>query len=109
ARFLSLVDPAAAVITTPGKCGRELFPLADRPQHLYQVGSMGSASGMALGVALNVSRPVVVLDRDGAALMKLGSFATIGAYAPSGLIHIVLDNGVHDSTGRHGAVPRRAA
>jgi phosphonopyruvate decarboxylase len=98
-RFLTLVDPAAAVITTTGKCGRELFTLADRPQHLYQVGSMGGASGMGLGVALNVSRPVVVLDGDGAALMKLGSFATIGAYAPPGLIHIVLDNGVHDSTG----------
>jgi phosphonopyruvate decarboxylase len=73
--------------------------LADRPQHLYQVGSMGGASGMGLGVALNVSRPVVVLDGDGAALMKLGSFATIGAYAPANLIHVVLDNGVHDSTG----------
>jgi phosphonopyruvate decarboxylase len=98
-RFLTLVDPAAAVIATTGKCGRELFTLADRPQHLYQVGSMGGASGMGLGVALNVPRPVVVLDGDGAALMKLGSFATIGAYAPDGLIHIVLDNGVHDSTG----------
>jgi len=98
-RFLTLVDPAAAVIATTGKCGRELFTLADRPQHLYQVGSMGGASGMGLGVALNVSRPVVVLDGDGAALMKLGSLATIGAYAPADLIHIVLDNGVHDSTG----------
>jgi phosphonopyruvate decarboxylase len=98
-RFLALVDPTAAVIATTGKCGRELFTLADRPQHLYQVGSMGGASGMALGVALNASRPVVVLDGDGAALMKLGSFATIGAYAPPNLIHIVLDNGVHDSTG----------
>jgi phosphonopyruvate decarboxylase len=98
-RLLTLVDPAAAVIATTGKCGRELFTLADRPQHFYQVGSMGGASGMGLGVALNVSRPVVVLDGDGAALMKLGSFATIGAYAPAGLIHIVLDNGVHDSTG----------
>jgi len=98
-RFLSLVDPAAAVVATTGKCGRELFTLADRPQHLYQVGSMGGASGMALGVALNVSMPVVVLDGDGAALMKLGTFATIGAYAPAGLTHIVLDNGVHDSTG----------
>jgi phosphonopyruvate decarboxylase len=98
-RFLTLVEPAAAVIVTTGKCGRELFTLADRPQHLYQVGSMGGASGMGLGVALNVSRPVVVLDGDGAALMKLGSFATIGAYAPAALIHIVLDNGVHDSTG----------
>jgi len=98
-RLLALVDPAAAVIATTGKCGRELFTLADRRQHLYQVGSMGCASGMGLGVALNVSRPVVVLDGDGAALMKLGSLATIGAYAPAGLIHIVLDNGVHDSTG----------
>ena len=98
-RFLALVDPAAAVIATTGKCGRELFTLGDRPQHLYQVGSMGGAAGMGLGVALNVSGPVVVLDGDGAALMKLGSFATIGAYAPAGLIHIVLDNGVHDSTG----------
>jgi len=98
-RFLTLVDPAAAVVATTGKCGRELFTLADRPQHLYQVGSMGGASGMALGVALNAPRPVVVLDGDGAALMKLGSFATIGAYAPPNLIHVVLDNGVHDSTG----------
>jgi len=60
---------------------------------------MGGAAGMGLGVALNVERPVVVLDGDGAALMKLGSFATIGAYAPKNLLHVVLDNGVHDSTG----------
>ena len=99
ARILNLVDERAAIIATTGKCGRELFTLADRPQHLYQVGSMGGASGMGLGVALNVERPVVVLDGDGAALMKLGSVATIGAYAPKNLIHVVLDNGVHDSTG----------
>lgn len=98
-RFLALVDAAAAVIATTGKCGRELFTLADREQHLYQVGSMGGAAPMGLGLALNVARPVVVLDGDGAALMKLGAFATIGAEAPAKLIHIVLDNGVHDSTG----------
>jgi phosphonopyruvate decarboxylase len=99
-RFLQLVAPDAAVIATTGKCGRELFTLADRPQHLYQVGSMGGASGMALGVALNArDRPVAVLDGDGAALMKLGTLATIGACAPRSLLHILLDNGVHDSTG----------
>jgi phosphonopyruvate decarboxylase len=98
-RFLALVDPAAAVVATTGKCGRELFTLADRPQHLYQVGSMGGATGMALGIALNATVPVAVLDGDGAALMKLGTFATVGAYAPPGLIHVLLDNGVHDSTG----------
>ncbi len=103
-RFLALVPDAAAIIATTGKCGRELFTLADRPQHLYQVGSMGCASPMGLGVALNAPRPVVVLDGDGAALMKMGAMATIGAYAPRNLIHVVLDNGVHDSTGGQATV-----
>ena len=98
-RFLALAPEAAAVIATTGKCGRELFTLADRPQHLYQVGSMGCASAMGLGLALNVERPVIVLDGDGAALMKMGTLATIGARAPGNLVHVVLDNGVHDSTG----------
>ena len=99
ARVLEQVDQRAAIIATTGKCGRELFTLADRQQHLYQVGSMGGASGMGLGVALNADRPVVVLDGDGAALMKLGALATIGAHAPANLTHVLLDNGVHDSTG----------
>lgn len=98
-RLLADIPPDAAVIATTGKCGRELFTLDDRPQHLYQVGSMGGASGMGLGVALNTARPVVVLDGDGAALMKLGTLATIGAHRPPGLVHVLLDNGVHDSTG----------
>ena len=104
ARFLDLTDDETAVIATTGKCGRELFTLSDREQHLYQVGSMGGASGMALGVALNTPRRVVVLDGDGAALMKLGALATIGAYRPHNLIHILLDNGVHDSTGGQATV-----
>jgi phosphonopyruvate decarboxylase len=102
--WLDTVDQEAAVIATTGKCGRELFTFADREQHLYQVGAMGGASGMALGLALNTARPVVVLDGDGAALMKLGTFATIGAYRPANLTHILLDNGVHDSTGGQATV-----
>ncbi|MGH6953504.1 MAG: phosphonopyruvate decarboxylase [Alphaproteobacteria bacterium] len=103
-RLLAVLPEQAAVIATTGKCSRELFTLADRPQHLYQVGSMGCASAMGLGVALNVKRPVVVLDGDGAALMKMGNMATIGAHAPGNLVHIVLDNGVHDSTGGQATV-----
>jgi phosphonopyruvate decarboxylase len=98
-RFLDVAPEAAAVVATTGKCGRELFTLVDRRQHLYQVGSMGAASAMGLGVALNTQRRVIVLDGDGAALMKLGNLSTIGAQAPANLLHIVLDNGVHDSTG----------
>jgi|TARA_B100000315_G_scaffold185427_1_gene174566 phosphonopyruvate decarboxylase len=103
-KTLEIVSDETALIATTGKCGRELFTIADRPQHFYQVGSMGGASGMGLGVALNTDKPVVVLDGDGAALMKMGSLATIGAYAPDNLTHVVLDNGVHDSTGGQATV-----
>ncbi len=74
--MLAVLPPDAAVVATTGKCGRELFTLADREQHLYQVGSMGCASGMGLGVALATGQPTVVLDGDGAALMKLGTMAS---------------------------------
>jgi phosphonopyruvate decarboxylase len=98
-RLLAFVPPEAALIATTGKTGRELFTLADREQHFYQVGAMGCASALGLGAALHTSRPVVALDGDGAALMKLGNFATIGVQAPPNLTHVLLDNGVHDSTG----------
>ncbi len=98
-RMLEFLPKEAAVIATTGFTGRELYALDDREQHLYQVGSMGCASAMGLGVALNTGRPVVVLDGDGAALMKLGAMATIGAYRPKNLIHVVLDNGAYESTG----------
>ena len=59
---------------------------------------------MGLGVALNTAKHVIVLDGDGAALMKMGNMATIGRHAPENLIHVVLDNGVHDSTGGQATV-----
>jgi len=101
---LAAVPDDTAIVATTGKAGRELFTLADRPQHLYQVGSMGCASAMGLGLALNTSKQVLVIDGDGAALMKMGNMATIGAVAPDNLVHVLLDNGVHDSTGGQGTV-----
>jgi phosphonopyruvate decarboxylase len=89
-----------AIIATTGKTGRELFTLADRPNHLYVVGGMGTASAIGFGLAQALPRqPVVVIDGDGAALMKLGSLATIGYHQPANLLHILLDNESHDSTG----------
>ena len=102
--LLGVAPEDAAIIATTGKTGRELFTLDDRPQQLYQVGSMGCAGAMGLGVALNSERPVIVVDGDGAALMKMGALATIGAYGPKNLIHLILDNGVHDSTGGQATV-----
>jgi phosphonopyruvate decarboxylase len=98
-RLLGVIPSSAPVVATTGKTGRELFTIADRPQHFYLVGAMGCASAVGLGISLRLPGPVLVVDGDGAALMKLGNLATIGAEAPPGLVHIVLDNLVHDSTG----------
>jgi phosphonopyruvate decarboxylase len=96
---------STVVLASTGFCGRELYALDDRSNHLYMVGSMGCVTPLALGLAL--ARPdvqVVALDGDGAALMRMGAFATLGAYGPSNLIHLLLDNGVHDSTGGQATV-----
>jgi len=93
------------LIATTGFTGRELFAINDRPNQIYMVGSMGCASSLGLGVAL--ARPdlkVIVIDGDGAGLMRMGNFATIGSYAGNNLIHILLDNKVHDSTGGQATV-----
>ncbi len=98
--ILQSLDGNEAIIGTTGKTGRELFTIADRPNHLYVVGGMGTASAIGLGVCLaRPTQPVVVVDGDGAALMKLGALATIGYYQPASLLHIILDNESHDSTG----------
>ena len=95
----------SAVLATTGFCGRELYALNDRPNQLYMVGSMGCVLPLAIGLALaRPTLPVVALDGDGAALMRLGAFATAGAYAPANLKHLLLDNGVHDSTGGQATV-----
>jgi phosphonopyruvate decarboxylase len=93
------------VLASTGFCGRELYALEDRPNHFYMVGSMGCVTSLALGLAL--ARPqlrVVAIDGDGAALMRMGNFATLGAYGPANLWHLLLDNGVHDSTGGQASV-----
>jgi phosphonopyruvate decarboxylase len=96
---------STVVLASTGFCGRELYAIDDRPNQLYMVGSMGCLTPFALGLAL--TRPdlhVVALDGDGAALMRMGVFATLGAYGPSNLTHILLDNGAHDSTGGQSTV-----
>ena len=98
--ILESLNGDEAILATTGKTGRELFTLSDRPNHLYVVGGMGTASAIGFGVAHALpQQPVVVIDGDGAALMKLGSLATIGFHQPANFLHILLDNEAHDSTG----------
>jgi phosphonopyruvate decarboxylase len=104
--IVAATDPGRSVIVaTTGFTGRELFAVEDRDNHLYMVGSMGCASSLGLGLAL--ARPdlkVIVVDGDGAALMRMGNLATLGAYAGANLTHILLDNEAHDSTGAQATV-----
>jgi phosphonopyruvate decarboxylase len=96
---------STVVLASTGFCGRELYAIDDRENQVYLVGSMGCVTPMALGLAL--SRPdlnEVALDGDGAALMRMGVFATLGAYGPANLTHLLLDNGAHESTGGQATV-----
>jgi phosphonopyruvate decarboxylase len=95
------------VIATTGYTGRELYAKLDRVNQLYLVGAMGCASSVGLGLALQ--RPdlrVIVIDGDGAALMRLGALAAIGYERPANLLHVILDNGMHESTGGQATVAR---
>lgn len=89
-----------AVIATTGKIGRELFTLGDTKNQLYVVGSMGCAAGIGFGIQrIKPNQRVVILDGDGAVLMKMGTLATIGSNKPARFIHVILDNESYESTG----------
>jgi phosphonopyruvate decarboxylase len=101
-------ESTTAILASTGFCGRELYAIADRSNQIYMVGSMGCVVPWALGLAL--ARPdldVLALDGDGAALMRMGAMASVGAYGPANLKHLLLDNGAHDSTGGQATVSPR--
>jgi phosphonopyruvate decarboxylase len=100
-----VLRPEDIVVATTGFTGRELYACEDRPNQLYMVGSMGCASVFGLGLAwAQPKRRIVVLDGDGALLMRMGALATIGYERPSNLVHVLLDNEAHDSTGTQSTV-----
>ena len=87
------------LLATTGKTGRELYEIDDLSSNLYMVGSMGCISSIGLGISLNSNKKVIAIDGDGALLMRMGSLATNAYYSPDNMLHILLDNNVHDSTG----------
>lgn len=93
------------IISTTGKASRELFEtrVANGQSHKYDfltVGSMGHSSSIALGVALNKpDTKIWCIDGDGAVLMHMGSMAVIGSNAPENMIHVVINNGAHETVG----------
>lgn len=92
------------IISTTGKASRELFEIREANQQSHKhdfltVGSMGHASSIALGVSLNKESKVWCIDGDGAVLMHMGAMAVIGANKPNNLVHIVINNGAHETVG----------
>ena len=93
------------IVSTTGKASRELFEtrVANGQSHKYDfltVGSMGHSSSIALGIALNKpERRIWCVDGDGAVLMHMGAMAVIGANRPKNLIHVVINNGAHETVG----------
>ena len=93
------------IVSTTGKASRELFEarVANNESHKYDfltVGSMGHSSSIALGVAINKpDTRVWCIDGDGALLMHMGSMALLGANKPNNMIHIVINNGAHETVG----------
>jgi phosphonopyruvate decarboxylase len=97
--------PSDAIIATTGFMGRALYALNDRPNQFYMVGSMGCAASLSFGLAAaQPHRRVIVLDGDGAALMRLSIMATLGYERPSNLLHVLIDNETHASTGGQATV-----
>ncbi|MBQ9315001.1 MAG: phosphonopyruvate decarboxylase [Clostridia bacterium] len=93
------------IVSTTGKASRELFEIreANGQSHKYDfltVGSMGHSSSIALGIALQKPNTRVwVIDGDGSVLMHMGAMAVIGANSPKNMIHIVINNGAHETVG----------
>ena len=104
-RHILAVSGDDPIVSTTGKTSRELFELREAAGqgHGYDfltVGSMGHSSSIALGIALQKPEKTIwAIDGDGALLMHMGALAVIGKCKPKNLIHIIINNGSHESVG----------
>ncbi len=99
------LGPKDCIVSTTGMISRELFEYRtamgqSHERDFLTVGSMGHASQIALGIALEKpDRHVWCFDGDGAVIMHMGSMAITASKAPVNFIHVVFNNGAHDSVG----------
>ena len=98
----------ALLVTTTGKTSRELYEIRERlgqdhSQDFLTVGSMGCAATVALGIAMQQpEHKVILVDGDGACLMRMEAMATVGHVQPKNFLHILVDNNAYESTGSQG-------
>lgn len=93
------------IVSTTGMISRELFEYRASQNEGHErdfltVGSMGHASQIALGIALDkTDRKIWCFDGDGASIMHMGSMAIVASKHPKNYVHVVFNNGAHDSVG----------
>ena len=93
------------IVSTTGMISRELFEYRAQKNEGHErdfltVGSMGHASQIALGIAMEKDdRKVWCFDGDGATIMHMGSMAIVASKSPANYVHVVFNNGAHDSVG----------
>ncbi len=102
--MLSQLSGDEVIVSTTGKTSREVYEYRRRSSQGHKndfltVGSMGHTSQIALGISLNTNKKVICLDGDGSAIMHMGSMAVNAARGQDNFIHIVINNGAHDSVG----------
>ncbi|MGX8689110.1 MAG: phosphonopyruvate decarboxylase [Bacteroidaceae bacterium] len=101
----SALAPTDVIVSTTGMISRELFEARaawgqGHEKDFLTVGSMGHASQIALGIALSKKdRRVWCFDGDGATIMHMGSMAIVASKKPANYVHVVFNNGAHDSVG----------
>ena len=91
------------VVTTTGKTSRESFEIFKKNKYenpiFYSIGGMGHSNQIAFGISKHTSNRVFCLDGDGALIMHMGSAAIIGSSFQNNFIHVLLNNGTHESVG----------
>jgi phosphonopyruvate decarboxylase len=92
------------VVATTGKTSRELYEYrvaqGSSGNDFLTVGGMGHTSSIAMGIArVQPDRLVVCLDGDGSVIMHMGALGVIANAGPANLLHVVINNGAHDSVG----------
>lgn len=103
--LVNAIDQDSMIVSTTGKLSRELFELREalsqgHGNDFLTVGSMGHSSSIALGIAFEKpGRKIFCFDGDGAFIMHMGAISNIGALAPKNFIHVVFNNGAHESVG----------
>ncbi|MFX1293439.1 MAG: sulfopyruvate decarboxylase subunit alpha [Promethearchaeota archaeon] len=87
------------VVSNIGFPSKELYAVCDQDSNFYMTGSFGMVSLIGLGIAMNVSNEVLIIDGDGSILTNPNALCTIGQVAPKNLTILAIDNGTHGSTG----------